>query len=1039
MQQLIESVSALSSEKRKALAILLSQKGVNLYGIAPIFCRDADEPLRLSYAQERQWFLWNLDPHSAAYHITSALRLRGTLDIGALQRSFDTLIERHEVLRTVFVEAQGQVLQRILAPYTLPIKVQPLSDAGQLQTEIQSEIARVFDLGEGPLLRACLLQMDEQDHVLVLTMHHIVSDGWSMPVMVQELVRLYEGHSQGHTVELPQLSIQYADYAIWQRNWMEAGELERQLGYWSEQLGGEQPVLALPLDRPRPLVQDQAGASVELALNAELVASLRQLAQQQGVTLFMVLLASFQALLYRYSGQADIRVGVPNANRNRMETEQLIGFFVNTQVLKAGFDLDTTFSELLQQVKRTAVGAQAHQDLPYEKLVEVLQPERSLSYSPLFQVMYNHQAEAKGKRHVLPGLTVESVSGDTRTAQFDLTLETFEYEGRLDASLVYATSLFDGTTIERLGRHWQQLLAQMVHQPQRPIAELPLLNAQEHNQIVNDWNRTEVSYPTESCIHELIEQQVVKTPDAPALVFGEQSLSYAELNRRANRLAHRLHGLGVGPDVLVGIAVERSIEMVVGLLAILKAGGAYVPLDPEYPQERLAYMIEDSGVQLLLTQVHLHQQLPVPEGVEVLNLDLIEDELSARSEANPTNQTRVSNLAYVIYTSGSTGKPKGAGNSHAALFNRLTWMQKAYGLQGHDTVLQKTPMSFDVSVWEFFWPLQTGARLVLAQPGEHRDPERLIETIKRYAVSTLHFVPSMLQAFMASEHVEGCHTLRRIVCSGEALPGELARKSLRRLPQAGVFNLYGPTEAAIDVTHWTCSTHESAGVPIGHPIDNLKTHILAPSLLPTPSGCMGELYLGGIGLARGYHQRPSLTAERFVPDPFDQGGAGGGRLYRTGDLACYHNEGVIHYLGRSDHQVKIRGLRIELGEIEARLKEHEAIREAVVIDVDGPGGKQLAGYLVTVGTLTEVEQQSLLRASLREHLKSTLPDYMVPSHLLFLDALPLSPNGKLDRKALPLPDARQHQQQYVAPQTAPEQQVAVIWAEVLKVDRVGLT
>ncbi|MCQ9427502.1 amino acid adenylation domain-containing protein, partial [Pseudomonas sp. LJDD11] len=473
-----------------------------------------------------------------------------------------------------------------------------------------------------------------------------------------------------------------------------------------------------------------------------------------------------------------------------------------------------------------------------------------------------------------------------------------------------------------------------------------------------DWNRTEVSYPVELCIHELIEQQVASTPQATALVFGEQTLSYDELNQRSNRLAHRLREQGVGPDVLVGIAVERSVEMVVGLLAILKAGGAYVPLDPEYPQDRLAYMMQDSGIGLLLTQSALLEVLPVPGQVQVLSLDQLSDVLSTYSVANPVNETQLSNLAYVIYTSGSTGKPKGAGNAHQALFNRLTWMQKAYGLDGHDTVLQKTPFSFDVSVWEFFWPLQTGARLVVAQPGEHREPERLIETIKHYQVSTLHFVPSMLQVFMASAGVEGCHSIRRIVCSGEALPGELARKALQRLPQAGVYNLYGPTEAAIDVTHWTCGADEGAGVPIGQPIDNLKTHILTPGLVPAAQGCVGELYLGGVGLARGYHQRPALTAERFVPDPYDSSEQGGGRLYRTGDLASYRDNGVIDYLGRTDHQVKIRGLRIELGEIEAKLQEHAAIREAVVLDVDGPSGKQLAAYLVSVEPTVEGEAQN---------------------------------------------------------------------------------
>ncbi|MCE1018243.1 amino acid adenylation domain-containing protein, partial [Pseudomonas monteilii] len=560
-------------------------------------------------------------------------------------------------------------------------------------------------------------------------------------------------------------------------------------------------------------------------------------------------------------------------------------------------------------------------------------------------------------------------------------------------------------------------------------------NAAQQQQVVYDWNRTHADYPLEQCLQQLIEAQVAATPDAPALVFAEQALSYRELNRRANQLAHKLREQGVGPDVLVGIAAERSVDMVIGLLGILKAGGAYVPLDPEYPAERLAYMMQDSGIGLLLTQAHLLAQLPVPEGVQPLLLE----PLPGYSDADPVHHTRPGNLAYVIYTSGSTGRPKGAGNSHRALVNRLCWMQQAYGLDAGDTVLQKTPFSFDVSVWEFFWPLLAGARLAVAQPGEHRDPERLVEVIRQYAVTTLHFVPSMLQAFMGSAEVERCSSLKRVVCSGEALPAELAQQTLARLPGAQLYNLYGPTEAAIDVTHWTCRPGSDSGVPIGRPIDNLKTHILGAGLQSVAPRAAGELYLGGIGLARGYHRRPALTAERFVPDPFDNTAQGGGRLYRTGDLARYRADGVIDYKGRLDHQVKIRGLRIELGEIETRLLEQPSVREAVVLDIDGPGGKQLAAYLVMAGDVpSDPQQQHALRGELREHLKLGLADYMVPTHLLFLERLPVTANGKLDRKALPKPDASVLQDSYVAPCSELERQVAAIWADVLKLERVGL-
>ncbi|HDS1734302.1 non-ribosomal peptide synthetase [Pseudomonas sp. BP8] len=1039
--ELVKRFLHLPLAQRKQFFEKMQSKGMSFARLPIPQIRDEWGPIGLSYAQRRQWFLWQFEPQSAAYNISMALRFKGTLDCDLLQRSLEDLVRRHESLRTAFAQDGDQPVQVVDPDVRVEIVREPFAkaaDAGfaeRLTRRIEEEAGQPFDLGQMPLWRVKLLQVSETDHVLILVMHHIVSDGWSMPILLDEWIRSYEGHRLGQPASLPDLPIQYGDYAIWQRQCLEAGELERQLSYWQAELGGEQPVLELPTDHPRPALQSRAGASLDITLDDALCADLKQLARDQGVTVFMLLLASYQTLLHRYSGQNDIRVGIPTANRNRMETEGLIGFFVNTQVLKAEFDLGTTFIELLEQTQRRVSGAQAHQDLPFEQLVEALQPERSLSHSPLFQVMYNHQTEARGQGRQLPGLTVETLDWERSTAQFDLTLETVEHEAGIAVSLTYATALFDEATIAQLAGHWQDLLAAIVAQPQQRIAELALLNAAQQQQVVHDWNRTQVAYPAEQCLQELIEAQVTATPDAPALVFAEQTLSYRQLNQRANQLAHKLREQGVGPDVLVGIAAERSVEMVIGLLGILKAGGAYVPLDPEYPAERLTYMMQDSGIRLLLTQAHLLAQLPVPEGVQPLLLE----PLPGYSDANLVHGTCPDNLAYVIYTSGSTGRPKGAGNSHRALVNRLCWMQKAYGLDADDTVLQKTPFSFDVSVWEFFWPLLVGARLAVAQPGEHRDPQRLVEVIRQHAVTTLHFVPSMLQAFMGSAEVERCSGLKRVVCSGEALPAELAQQTLARLPGAQLYNLYGPTEAAIDVTHWTCRPSSESGVPIGRPIDNLKTHILGAGLQSVAPRAAGELYLGGVGLARGYHRRPSLTAERFVPDPFDSTAQGGGRLYRTGDLARYRADGVIEYKGRLDHQVKIRGLRIELGEIETRLLEHPSVREAVVLDIDGPGGKQLAGYLVVAGEPpADPQQQNALRSELREHLRLGLADYMVPTHLLFLERLPVTANGKLDRKALPKPDASALQDSYVAPRSELEQQVAAIWADVLKLERVGL-
>ena len=1027
---LVERFIRLPDAQRKAFYDKLAARGMSLAQLPIPALRATCPRLPLSYAQQRQWFIWQMEPEGSTYNLPVTLRLRGALDVQALQRSVEALLARHETLRTCFAEDEQGACQIIQSPAPVRLEVEDVLPTGDqmalIKAFVEREGLRPFDLRQGPLLRLKLLRLAADDHVLALTLHHIVSDGWSMQVMVDELVQLYAACSKGREVALAPLPIQYADYALWQRAWMEAGEQTRQLGYWLEQLQGDQALLELPTDHPRPGLRSSRGARLEVALPAALSEALAALARRCGVTPFMLLLASFEVLLYRYSGQGDIRVGVPVANRNRAETKGLIGFFVNTQVHRCQLDPREAFSALLQRVKHTALQAQAHQDLPFEQLVEALQPQRSLSHTPLFQVMFNHQSQARGEQSTLhlAQLRVESVDWEVQSAQFDLTLDTFGGSHGLSASLTYATDLFDATTVARMAQHWRNLLAAIIAEPTAAIADLPMLAVEERTQLLEGWNATARAYPLQQSVQALIEQQVERAPQATALLFGGQQLSYAELNAQANRLAHRLIEIGVGPDVLVGIAAERSLEMVVGLLAVLKAGGAYVPLDPEYPQDRLSYMIEDSGIHLLLTQQHLHEQLPVPASVEVL---LLEQDLSSYPAHNPDVAVAEENLAYVIYTSGSTGKPKGAGNRHSALTNRLCWMQEAYALDASDIVLQKTPFSFDVSVWEFFWPLMTGARLAIAGPGEHRDPARLLQLIEQHQVSTLHFVPSMLQVFLLDERVHEARSLKRIICSGEALQVDAQQQVFAKLPQARLYNLYGPTEAAIDVTHWTCREEGSDTVPIGQPIANLATYILDAELGPVPAGVIGELYLGGEGLARGYHRRPGLTAERFMVSPFGDGE----RLYRTGDLARYRPDGVIEYAGRIDHQVKIRGLRIELGEIEARLFEQAEVREAVVLAMDLLGSQQLVGYVVPNTEGIDAEQ-------LKARLKAHLPDYMVPSQWVFLESLPLSPNGKLERKALPRPDVGQTQQTYVAPQTELEQQIAAIWQEVLQVERVGL-
>ncbi|MFL1555606.1 amino acid adenylation domain-containing protein [Pseudomonas sp. O11] len=1015
-------------EKRQVFLQALQKEGVDFSRFPIPAGVEAQDRQALSYAQQRMWFLWQLDPASGAYNLPGAVRLKGALSLHALEQAFASLVARHETLRTVFQRQADERLTQVALEPSLAVEHLDLSALAAAERELavnqaatrQSLLA--FDLEHGPLLRVQLLKLDAQEHVLLLTLHHIVSDGWSMNVLIDEFIRCYDAHERNEAPQLPTLPIQYSDYALWQRRWLEAGEQARQLEYWQARLGDEHPVLELPTDRSRPAMPSYQGTRHNFAIDPSLAAQLRSCAQQHNVTLFMLLLGAFNVLLHRYTGQGDIRVGVPIANRNRSEVEGLIGFFVNTQVLRTELTGQTRVAELLQGIKEHALGAQDHQELPFERLVEALNVERSLSHTPLFQVMYNHQPVVADIASVstASGLELSLVEWQSRTTQFDLTLDTFEKSGTLHAALTYANDLFDAPSIARMAQHWISLLQAMVADGEQRIGELPMLAAEEQHVLIHAWNQTGEAYPTERGIHQLIEDQVQCTPDAPALVCGATTLTYAQLNARANQLAHALREQGVGPDVLVGVCVERSIEMVVGLLAVLKAGGAYVPLDPEYPQERLAYMIEDSGIALLLSQQRLLASLPT-ENVQVIALDQAPGWLDGYSSESPAVAIQALNLAYVIYTSGSTGKPKGAGNSHRALVNRLCWMQQAYGLDASDAVLQKTPFSFDVSVWEFFWPLMTGARLVVAAPGEHREPARLIETIGRHAITTLHFVPSMLQAFIHEPGVQACASLKRIVCSGEALPLDAQLQVFAKLPTAGLFNLYGPTEAAIDVTHWTCVDEGADSVPIGRPIANLATYVLDAQLNPVPAGVAGELYLGGTGLARSYHRRPALTAERFVPSPFIHGE----RLYRTGDRVCQRADGVIEYLGRLDHQVKLRGLRIELGEIETRLMQHPSVREAVVLV---QGGKQLVAYLVLEGEAP---------TDLKAWLLSSLPEYMVPTHMVHLAKLPVTANGKLDRKALPVPDAAP-QHAFVAPSSELQKALAAIWSDVLGVAPVGL-
>ncbi len=1030
MQALLDSVKSLSADERKALAALLKKQGVNLYGVTPICKRDPGHRPGLSYAQQRQWILWQLEPDSAGYNLPVALRLVGALDVGALQRSFTALIARHETLRTRFEQVDGQPLQVIEPPSPFSLETEAVEPA-QVQAWIDAEAAKPFDLERGPLLRARLLRLGSDEHVLMLTLHHIVSDGWSTPILVRELVALYEGDCQGREVSLPELPIQYADYAQWQRQWMEAGEQARQLAYWKEQLGDDQPVLELPLDRLRPARSSFRGARLQVPLSPALSQALQGLARERGVTLFMLLLASFQTLLHRYSGQRDIRVGVPVANRNRVETEGLIGFFVNTQVLRAQFDVGLGFDQLLTQVRQAALGAQAHQDLPFEQLVEALQPERSVSHSPLFQVMYNHQSASKTAVGSVSGLAIERLEGQGHVAKFDLSLDSFESENGLSAAFLYSTDLFDASTIERLAGHWVNLLEAVCGDPAQEIAALPLLGTGERQALLQAWDHTgpEVVLPP---VHQLFEAQVLRTPDAVAVIGqrpgAECQLTYRELNIQANRLAHWLIEQGVGPEERVAIAMSRSEQSLVAFMAVLKAGGAYVPLDVAYPADRLLHMMRDSRAALVLSEAQWLDQLPLPAGTPGVALDQLD--LSNYSEANPGVPLAAGNLAYVIYTSGSTGLPKGVAVEHGPLAMHIQATGERYETSPADCELHFMSFAFDGAHEGWMHPLINGAR-VLVRDDRLWLPDETCAQMHRHGVTIGVFPPIYLQQL--AEHVEreGHPPAVRVYCfGGEAVSQASYELARRVLKPTWIFNGYGPTETVVTPLIWKAGVGDPCGAayaPIGELVGHRSGYVLDDGLGLQPQGLAGELYLGGQGVARGYLDRPGLTAERFVPDPY---GAPGARLYRSGDQTRCRGDGLMEYLSRVDHQVKVRGFRIELGEVEARLLAHPQVREAVVLAQDGPAGKQLVGYVVG--------SDALQASEVRQHLKTLLPDYMVPSHVLVIPALPLTPNGKLDRKALPLPDVSALQQGYVAPRNETEAQLAAVWADVLKLERVGL-
>ncbi|HSF41151.1 MAG TPA: non-ribosomal peptide synthase/polyketide synthase, partial [Thermoanaerobaculia bacterium] len=985
--------------------------------------------LPLSFAQRRLWFIDQLAPDSPLYNIPVALQAKGPLDPGVLAASLGEIVRRHEALRTVFFSVEGSPVQVIqpAAPFTMPLvdlAGLPESRREALALALTGEEAsRPFDLTRGPLLRGALLRLGEGDHIALLTLHHIASDGWSMGILVHELMALYAAFAEGRPSPLSELPVQYADFAAWQLSWLQGKALDNEVSYWQQQLAGLPPRLELPTDRPRPAVQSFRGASRETRLSAELTRQVHILSRREGATPFMVLLAGFEALLARYSGQEDLAVGTPIAGRNRLETEGLIGFFVNTLVLRGNLHGEPSFRELLGRVRDTALAAHTHQDVPFEKLVEELAPERSLAYAPLFQVMFVLQ-NAPLESLEIQDLLLRPVSRLGTTAKFDLTLALEEHAGELIGGVEYAADLFERATIERLIVHFECLLTAALAAPGRTASSLPLMSPAEREQLLRQWNDTQTEGLAEGLVHQDVATQAARRPSAVAVEAGVERWTYRRLVGSARRLARHLRELGVGPDAIVGLCAERSPAMVVGMLAVLEAGGAYLPLDPTYPAERLTFLLEDSGAHVLLAQDHLIEQVPADHR-RVVPLDARWD---CGEDAGEPLDVEVSpdNLAYVIYTSGSTGHPKGVMVPHRGVRNRLRWAQEVYRLDERDAVLQKASFSFDFSVWECFAPLSAGARLILAEPGRQGDGPYLVRLLREQRVTFVHFIPSMLAVFLGEEGVEECVSLRQVFAGGEPLTPDLRDRALARL-SAPLDNQYGPTEISIDTTRWICAPgKELHRVPIGRPIANSRLYVVDPELRPVPVGVAGELLVGGAGVTRGYLRRPALTAERFVPDPF--GSEPGARLYRTGDLARWLSDGTLEYRGRIDFQVKVRGFRIEPGEIEAVLVSMAGVREAVVtVHEDASGDRRLVAY-VTGETSTE---------SLRLELHERLPEYMVPAFFVHLPALPLSPNGKVDRNVLPAPEWRGSPEGWLAPRTPVEEVLAGIWAEVLRVERVG--
>ncbi len=928
------NIHALSNSKKELLAKLAEGK----LRIDKIPKKPASQFAPLSFSQQRLWFLEQLVPGSSVYNMHDAVRIRGAIDPQLLQKALSRIVQRHESLRTTFTRKDGEPMQMIQTSREVDLPIESVSDEQRAEEIAREETIRPFDLETGPLFRVRLIRLNKEDHILLWTMHHIISDGWSLGLIIKEVTTLLQAYSQNLPDPLPPLSIQYSDFSVWQKEWLRGAILDKQIAYWKEELAGDFPPLTLPIDYPRPAMLSNKGARKLVSYPAELIEKLTQVSTQEEATLFMVLLAAWKLLLHRYSDADTIFIGVPVANRNRVELSDLIGFFANTLVIRSELHSDLPFLDLLAQIKKKSLAAYQHQDIPFERLIEILQPKRELNTSAFFQVMFVLQNQPIPKVDE-PGLKIEPMEIHNGTCKFDLLLNIYENQ----VGIEYNAELFSEHTIEAMLHHYQAVLETIAANPNLSVGEVSFLSKGQLRKMLFDWNQTEVDFSFSKTLSQYVEEQVAKTPSKIAVTDERLSLSYEQLNRRANLLAHELIDKGVKPNVVVGVYMPRSVEQVISLLAILKAGGAYLPLDTEYPEERVSFMIEDSKTPLLLYNREL------PSWISKLPLHTIDTSVSPANGiiSNPLCTAQPISLAYVIYTSGSTGKPNGAMIPHRGICNRLLWMQQEYQLTPDDRVLQKTSCSFDVSVWEFFWPLITGAELIIAAPGIHRDPALLACCIQQYKVTTLHFVPSMLMLFLSQ--VSHCPSLRLVFCSGEALSYELANH-FKKNSHAQLHNLYGPTEVSIDVTFWDCSKKtQKQVIPIGRPIANTQIYILDSQMQPVPIGVSGELYIGGVGVGLGYLNREELTRKKFIPNPFLPGQT----LYKTGDLARYWQNGEIEFLGRVDDQVKMRGVRIELGEIEQALLEYPGIQSATVAAHD----QTLTAYVVSSNTRSQEQER----------------------------------------------------------------------------------